>query len=74
MQHCNIEESYGVGEKVVMVQMEFSTFELGIEKSGFVDDVNEAGVSVMVYSPLTHGLVSSRYVLSLFGFYSETLI
>ena len=56
----------GVGEKVVAVQMEFSPFELGIEKSGFVEAVNEAGVSVVAYSPLARGLVSGRYVPSLF--------
>jgi aryl-alcohol dehydrogenase-like predicted oxidoreductase len=50
----------GVGEKVVAVEMEFSPFELGIEKSGFVDQVNESGVTVVAYSPLARGLVSGR--------------
>ena len=61
----------GIGEKVVAVQMEFSPFELGIEKSGFVDAVNEAGVSVVAYSPLARGLVSGRYVFSLLDLFGN---
>jgi len=56
----------GIGEKVVVVQMEFSPFELGIEKSGFVDVVNELGMAVVAYSPLSRGLVTGKCVLQTF--------
>jgi len=45
----------GVGEKVTAAQMEFSPFELYIEKTGFVDAINEAGMAVVAYSPLALG-------------------
>lgn len=48
----------GVGEKIVACQMEFSPFELEIEKSGFVKAAKELGVSVVAYSPLGRGLVT----------------
>lgn len=48
----------GVGEKIIACQMEFSPFELGIEKSGFVNAAKEMGVSVVAYSPLGRGLVT----------------
>ncbi|KAF8884458.1 NADP-dependent oxidoreductase domain-containing protein [Infundibulicybe gibba] len=51
----------GVGEKVVAAQMEFSPFELGIEKTGFAAAAEEAGVAVVVYSPLSRGLVTGEY-------------
>ena len=48
----------GVGEKLIACQMEFSPFELGVEKSGFVKVAKELGVSVVAYSPLGRGLVT----------------
>lgn len=54
----------GLGEKVVAVQMEFSPFELEIEKNGFANAAEEAGVAVVCYSPLARGLVSGRYYQS----------
>jgi aryl-alcohol dehydrogenase-like predicted oxidoreductase len=63
----------GIGEKVVVVQMEFSPFELGIEKSGFVDVVNELGMAIVAYSPLARGLVTGKYVLSKFLVRSKSL-
>lgn len=38
--------------------MEFSPFELEIEKSGFLKAAKELGVSVVAYSPLGRGLVT----------------
>ncbi len=52
----------GLGEKVVAVQMEFSPFELGIEKDGFATEAENLGVSIVAYSPLGRGMVSGRYV------------
>jgi aryl-alcohol dehydrogenase-like predicted oxidoreductase len=53
----------GIGEKVVAVQMEYGAFELGHEKSGFLDVAKELGVGLVAYSPLGKGLVSGRYSL-----------
>ncbi|KAF8875002.1 Aldo/keto reductase [Infundibulicybe gibba] len=50
-----------VGDKVVAVQMEFSPFELGIEKTGFAAAAEEAGVAIVAYSPLSRGLVTGAY-------------
>ncbi|KAG6908481.1 hypothetical protein DXG01_004484 [Tephrocybe rancida] len=51
----------GVGEKVIAAQMEFSPFELSIEKNGFVDAIKEAGMAVVAYSPLARGLVTGKF-------------
>ncbi|KAG6856539.1 hypothetical protein H0H87_003358 [Tephrocybe sp. NHM501043] len=51
----------GIGEKVIAAQMEFSPFELYLEKSGFVDTAKELGVSVVAYAPLGRGLVTGRF-------------
>lgn len=51
----------GVGEKVVACQMEFSPYDLGIEKSGFVSTARELGVAIVAYSPLGRGLITGRY-------------
>ncbi|KAG5653935.1 hypothetical protein H0H81_009292 [Sphagnurus paluster] len=56
----------GVGAKVVAVQMEFSPFELSIEKNGFLEVANENGMAVVAYSPLARGLVTGRWVRSLY--------
>ncbi|KAG6809780.1 hypothetical protein H0H92_014764 [Tricholoma furcatifolium] len=51
----------GIGEKVIAAQMEFSPFEIELEKNGFVDAINETGMAVVAYSPLARGLVTGRY-------------
>ncbi|KAF7324359.1 Aldo-ket-red domain-containing protein [Mycena sanguinolenta] len=51
----------GLGEKLVVVQMEYSPFELMIETSGFLDVANELGVAIVAYSPLGRGLITGRY-------------
>ncbi|KAG5645644.1 hypothetical protein DXG03_005635 [Asterophora parasitica] len=51
----------GVGEKVIAAQMEFSPFELYVEKTGFADAINEAGIGIVAYSPLARGLVTGRF-------------
>ena len=52
----------GLGEKIIAAQMEFSPFELCVEKTGFADAINEEGMAVVAYSPLCRGLVTGRYV------------
>ncbi|KAH9911870.1 NADP-dependent oxidoreductase domain-containing protein [Fomitopsis serialis] len=49
------------GEKLVACQMEFSPFEVGIEKSGFVAAARELGVAVVAYSPLGRGMITGRF-------------
>ncbi|KAG6902935.1 hypothetical protein C0995_009327 [Termitomyces sp. Mi166 len=51
----------GIGEKVIVAQMEYSPFELYIEKNGLVDAIKEAGMAVVAYSPLARGLVTGRF-------------
>lgn len=51
----------GVGEKVVAAQMEYSPFELSVEKTGFADAIAEAGMAVVAYSPLGRGLATGRF-------------
>ncbi|RDB23525.1 Aldo-keto reductase yakc [NADP(+)] [Hypsizygus marmoreus] len=51
----------GVGEKIIAAQMEFSPFELYVEKTGFADAIKEAGMAIVAYSPLARGLVTGRY-------------
>lgn len=51
----------GIGEKVIAAQMEFSPFELHLEKDGFVDVANELGIAIVAYSPLGRGLVTGRF-------------
>jgi aryl-alcohol dehydrogenase-like predicted oxidoreductase len=50
----------GMGEKVIAIQMEYSPFELEIEKDGVADAAKELGVAVVAYSPLGRGLVSGK--------------
>jgi aryl-alcohol dehydrogenase-like predicted oxidoreductase len=50
----------GIGEKVIAAQMEFSPFELYLEKTGFAAAAKELGVAIVAYSPLCRGLVSGR--------------
>lgn len=50
----------GIGEKVIAAQMEFSPFELSIEKNGFAKAAEDVGVSVVAYAPLSRGLVSGK--------------
>ncbi|TFY79236.1 hypothetical protein EWM64_g4775 [Hericium alpestre] len=51
----------GMGDKIVTVQMEYSPFTLDIEKNGIAQAADEAGVSVVAYSPLARGLVTGRF-------------
>lgn len=51
----------GIGEKVIAAQMEFSPFELYVEKTGFADAINQAGMAVVAYSPLGRGLATGRF-------------
>ncbi len=51
----------GVGEKVIAAQMEFSPFELSVEKGGFAAEAEKLGVAIVAYSPLARGLASGRY-------------
>jgi len=51
----------GIGEKVIAAQMEFSPFELFVEKRGFAEEAGRLGVGVVAYSPLGRGLVSGRF-------------
>ncbi|KAG6844294.1 hypothetical protein H0H87_008075 [Tephrocybe sp. NHM501043] len=51
----------GVGEKVIAAQMEYSPFELYLEKTGFVAAARETGISVVPYAPLGRGLVTGRH-------------
>ena len=48
--------------------MEYSAFELGHQKSGFLDVAKELGVALVAYSPLGRGLVSGRYISLLLSF------
>lgn len=50
-----------VGEKVVAAQLEFSPFELYVEKTGFINVINGAGMALVAYSPLGRGLVTGRF-------------
>ena len=54
----------GVGEKVIVVQMEFSPFEVAIESSGFIDTARALGVTIVAYSPLGRGKHRMYYVAS----------
>ncbi|KAF8889035.1 NADP-dependent oxidoreductase domain-containing protein [Infundibulicybe gibba] len=45
---------------IVAVQMEFSPFELGIEKTGFAAVAEEAGLAIVAYSPLSRGLITGE--------------
>ncbi|KAH9921860.1 NADP-dependent oxidoreductase domain-containing protein [Fomitopsis serialis] len=51
----------GVGEKVVVCQMEYSPFELGIEHNGFVAAARELGIGVVAYAPLGRGMMTGRF-------------
>ncbi|KAK7014207.1 malate dehydrogenase [Favolaschia claudopus] len=52
----------GIGEKVVAVQMEYSLFDLEIEKEdGVLEAARETGVGVVAYSPLGRGLLTGRF-------------
>ena len=50
----------GIGEKVVVAQMEYSPFALDIEEEGFVDVARELGVGIVAYSPLGRGMMSGK--------------
>jgi aryl-alcohol dehydrogenase-like predicted oxidoreductase len=50
----------GIGKKVIACQVEYSPFELYIEKNGLARFCEEEGVAIVPYSPLGRGLVSGR--------------
>lgn len=50
----------GIGEKIIAVQMEFSPFELSVEKNGFAAEASLLGVGIVAYSPLGRGLLGGR--------------
>ncbi|KAI0725049.1 NADP-dependent oxidoreductase domain-containing protein [Fomitopsis betulina] len=49
------------GERIIACQMEYSPFELEIEKSGFVAAARELGVAIVAYSPLGRGMITGRF-------------
>ncbi|GLB44117.1 putative aldo keto reductase [Lyophyllum shimeji] len=49
------------GGAVIAAQMEYSMFELYVEKTGFADAINEYGMAVVAYSPLGRGLITGRF-------------
>ncbi|KAH0579782.1 Aldo-keto reductase yakc [NADP+] [Termitomyces sp. J132] len=51
----------GLGEKIIAAQMEFSPFELYVEKTGFSDAISETGMAIVAYSPLSRGLATGRF-------------
>ncbi|EED83286.1 predicted protein [Postia placenta Mad-698-R] len=51
----------GVGEKLIACQMEYSPFEVEIEKDGFLTTARELGVSIIAYSPLGRGLITGQF-------------
>lgn len=53
----------GAGDKLIAVQMEFGPMSLDIEHGDFMKAVEETGVAVVAYSPLSRGLASGRYVI-----------
>ncbi|KAH8834808.1 NADP-dependent oxidoreductase domain-containing protein [Flagelloscypha sp. PMI_526] len=50
-----------IAERLIVTQNEFSPFELHLEKTGFVEEMEKLGVGIVVYSPLARGLVTGRY-------------
>ena len=56
-----------IGNKVIACQVEYSPFELYIEKNGLAEACALEGVAVVPYSPLARGMVSGRYALNAYG-------
>lgn len=51
---------------ITAIQVEYSLFELNIEKLDVLKTARELGIAVVAYSPLGRGLLTGRYV-SLFS-------
>jgi aryl-alcohol dehydrogenase-like predicted oxidoreductase len=51
----------GAGDKLIAVQMEFGPLSLDIEQGDFMKAVEETGVAVVAYSPLSRGMATGRY-------------
>ncbi|KAF8529469.1 NADP-dependent oxidoreductase domain-containing protein [Gautieria morchelliformis] len=51
----------GAGDKLIAVQMEFGPLSLDIEQGDFMKAVEETGVAVVAYSPLSRGLATARF-------------
>lgn len=43
------------------VQMEYSPFDLEVEKSGLLDTCRELGVAIVAYGPLAKGMLTGKY-------------
>lgn len=50
----------GVGEKVIVCQMEYSPFTLDLETNGFAKAAHELGVGIVAYSPLGRGIMTGQ--------------
>ncbi|KAH8834775.1 NADP-dependent oxidoreductase domain-containing protein [Flagelloscypha sp. PMI_526] len=50
-----------VAERLIATQNEFSPFEMHLEKTGFVEEMEKLGLGIVVYSPLARGLVHPRF-------------
>ncbi|KIJ27072.1 hypothetical protein M422DRAFT_37941 [Sphaerobolus stellatus SS14] len=51
----------GAGDKLVVVQMEYSLFTLDVEREEFAQALKDTGVGLVAYSPLNRGLASGRF-------------
>jgi hypothetical protein len=73
---CPAEESEdrkNIGEEVVVAgQMEFSPFELRIQKSGFVDGVEEVGMAIVGHLQPSRGLSPASTTRPRFFVHSKT--
>lgn len=49
----------GIGEKVIVAQMEYSPFALDIE-GDFINASRELGIAIVAYSPLGRGMMSGK--------------
>lgn len=47
---------------ITAVQLEYSPFDLEIERNGVLSTSRELGIKIIAYSPLGRGLLTGRYV------------
>ena len=50
---------------IAAVQLEYSPFELDLEKNDVLKTSRELGIKIIAYSPLGRGLLTGRYVSAL---------
>lgn len=50
---------------IAAVQLEYSPFELELEKNDVLKTARELGIKIIAYSPLGRGLLTGRYVSTL---------